>query len=123
MSLSKTEKANDFNKQNVYLNNSTTTDFNLNTNVFAKRDINKDDVVLIGVPQYQLNKNTTHSLYLDWGQCVIFQEEIIMIAHSCCPNLKIKNNEHNGYTWYAALDIKQDEMLSWNYTTIENNIV
>lgn len=116
-----TKKIDIVNKKNSYIKDC---DFQFEDkkSTYARIAFTKGEMVLTGIPQYELSKNTMHSLYIDWNKIVIFQDEILCIAHSCDPNLVIKNNEYGGYSWYAFKNIVVDEMLTWNYTTIENNI-
>jgi hypothetical protein len=110
------------NEDNCYLKEDPMCGYGSNKCSYSKKFFKKDDLVLYGIPQYEVSSNTRHSLYINYDKIVIFQDEIIYMSHSCNPNLVIKENDHGGYSWYAYKDIAPDDMLTWNYTTIEHNI-
>jgi len=87
--------------------------------VFANRDFKKGEVVIVGQPIEIPKSRTMTSLQVDWDKHVELDEPACVTNHSCDPNLGVRNNTYDGYTFHALREIKSGTELTWNYNTTE----
>lgn len=87
--------------------------------VFARQDLKKGQVVVVGKPTAILPQRTVHSFQIDWNTHAELEEPAGMINHSCSPNTGIQNNEFGGYNFISLKDIQKDQEITWNYGTTE----
>lgn len=87
--------------------------------VFATRNFNKGEVVIIGRQVEVIAKRTLHSLQIDFNLHVELDDPGRLINHSCNPNTGIRNNLFGGYNFIALFDISEGEEITWDYETTE----
>lgn len=87
--------------------------------VFAKRDFEAGETVIIGEPDYIAEERTQTSVQTGIDKHTEFQPPVCFLNHSCDPNLGVRDNDYGGYDFLALRNIKKDEELNFDYETTE----
>ncbi|MBP0020647.1 MAG: SET domain-containing protein [Cyanobacteria bacterium SBLK] len=87
--------------------------------VFATRNFQKGEVIVVGKPVKVAPERTRHSVQMKMNLHVEIDAPAKLINHSCNPNTGIKNNSFGAYDFIALVDIAEGEELSWDYETTE----
>ena len=87
--------------------------------VFATKDFQKGDIVIIGKPIKYESKQTEYTIQMDIDKHAIFNAPSILLNHSCDPNCGMVLNEFGWYNFIAMKNIKAGEEIVWDYCMSE----
>lgn len=87
--------------------------------VFAKKNLKKDEIVVIGKPVEKSLERTWQTLQMDVDTHVRMDEPFELVNHSCNPNCGIRVNEFNGYNLVAMKDITVGNEITFDYCMSE----
>lgn len=90
--------------------------------VYAVMDIKKDALVISSEVEKIVPKRDKYSLELN-GQHVVINEPAVLVNHSCDPNCILVPNQAGAFDFIAIRDIQQDEEITFDYESIEPEIV
>lgn len=87
--------------------------------VFAARNFQKGETVIIGRQIEVSAKRTIYSMQIDFNSHAELDDPAKLTNHSCHPNTGIRNNQFGGYNFIAIVDISEGEEITWDYETTE----
>lgn len=87
--------------------------------VFATRDFQKGETVVVGKREGIVPERTVYSLQMEQDLHVQFDVPSRLINHSCGPNTGVRNNQYGGYDFVALEDIRQGDEITFDYETTE----
>lgn len=87
--------------------------------VFAIRDFQPGETVIVGRRVEVLPQRTLHSLQMDFDLHVELDEPARLLNHSCNPNTGVRNNQFGGYDFVALVNIAKGDEITWDYETTE----
>ncbi len=87
--------------------------------VFAAKDFDRGERVLVGRGIKVLSTRTLHSIQTNLNLHVLLDEPAVFLNHCCFPNVGVRNNQSNGYDFIAIADIVEGEEIVYDYETTE----
>jgi len=91
--------------------------------VYALKEFNKGDIVIIGHNIESSNMQTKYTVQVDVDKHILIKEPFLYVNHSCDPNTGIVPNEVSGYNLEAIKPIKGGEEITYDYATSDWIIV
>ncbi|WP_052868812.1 SET domain-containing protein-lysine N-methyltransferase [Streptomyces niger] len=83
--------------------------------VFAARDFPAGSVVLVGVIEAELDRNTPHASQIGIDRFVLHAGLMPMANHSCDPNCGIRPNATGAHNLIARTSITEGEEITYDY--------
>jgi len=87
--------------------------------VFALRDFQKGETVVVGRRIQILPERSIYSLQMEFELHVELDEPACLINHSCYPNTGVRNNQFGGYDFVALVPIATGDEITFDYETTE----
>ncbi|MER8918209.1 SET domain-containing protein-lysine N-methyltransferase [Mesorhizobium sp. M0761] len=91
--------------------------------VFAAVDLLPGEIVVKGVVARMDRSRTTNSIQLDWNVHALFEEPVVILNHSCDPNLAIVPNHLGAYDFIAVRQIASGDEVCFDYATTESECI
>ena len=83
--------------------------------VFATRQFNAGETVMVGHIEKRLSKNHSHASQIGEHEFALHAGLISKFNHSCDPNCGIRLNDNGGHDFIAMRDIAQNEEATFDY--------
>ncbi len=83
--------------------------------VFATRTFKAGEIVVVGIIETILDKNTRHASQIALNKYVLHAGLMAKVNHSCDPNCGIRVNETGGHDIVAMKNISVGEEITYDY--------